>query len=80
MLGSKPGSQSAFQFSPKVFGVVELDPIYLDKPFLYGPRFLHWGFVIQQWAFPKLLPQTWKHRIVWNVIVCCRVEISFHLN
>ena len=38
----------------------------LDKPFLYGPRFVHGGIVMlkQKRAFPKLLPQSWKHRIV----------------
>ena len=31
----------------------------LDKPFLYGPRFVQWGIVMlkQGRAFPKLLPQ-----------------------
>ena len=32
----------------------------------------------QERAFPKLLPQRWKHRIIWNVIVCCSVEIYLH--
>ena len=38
----------------------------LDKPFLYGPHFLHSGNVMmkQEKAFPKLLPKTWKHKIV----------------
>uniref|UniRef100_A0A4W5PS16 Uncharacterized protein n=1 Tax=Hucho hucho TaxID=62062 RepID=A0A4W5PS16_9TELE len=37
----------------------------LDKPFLYGPRFVHRGIVMlkQERAFPKMLPQSWKHRI-----------------
>ena len=34
------------------------------------------GFVMlkQERAFSKLLPQSWKHRIVKNVIVCCSVK------
>jgi hypothetical protein len=38
----------------------------LDKPFMYGPRFVHGGIVMlkQEMAFPKLLPQSWKYRIV----------------
>jgi hypothetical protein len=37
----------------------------LNKPFLYG-CFVHEGIVMlkQERAFPKLLPQSWKHRIV----------------
>ena len=50
-----PGSQSAFQFIPKVFDWVEVRALcrpvkffhsYLDKPFLYGPHFVYWGIVI----------------------------------
>jgi hypothetical protein len=38
----------------------------INKPFLYGPRFVHGGIVMlkQERAFPKLLPQSWKLRIV----------------
>ena len=38
----------------------------LGKPFLYGPRFVHRGIVMleQERTFPKLLPQSWKHRIL----------------
>jgi hypothetical protein len=67
------GSQSAFQIIPKVFIGVEVRALCrpvkffhtdLDKPFLYGPRFVHRGIVMlnQEIAFPKLLPQSWKHR------------------
>ena len=76
----RPGSQSAFHFLPKVFDVVEVRALCkpvkffhtdLDKPFLCGPHFVHGGIVMlkQERAFPKLLPQSWKHRIVLNVIV-----------
>ena len=58
----------AFQFIPKAFdGVkvralcrpVKLFHTYLDKPFLYGPRFVHRVIVMlkQERAFPKLLHQ-----------------------
>ena len=81
------GSQSTFQFIPKVFDGVEVRDLCkpvkffhtnLDKPFLYGPRFVHGGIVMltQERAFSKLLPQKWKHRIVWNVIVCCRFPFT----
>ena len=67
--------QLAFQFIPKVFNGVEGRPLCrpvkffhtdLDKPFLYGPRFVQRGIVMlkQETAFPKLLPQIWKHRII----------------
>ena len=70
----RPGSQSAFQFIPKVFDGVEVRALcrpvkffhtHLDKPLLCGPYFVHGGIVIlkQERAFPKLLPQRWKHRI-----------------
>jgi hypothetical protein len=38
----------------------------LDKPFLYGPCFVHGGIVRlkQERAWPKLLPQIWKRKIV----------------
>ena len=41
----------------------ELD---LDKQFLYGPCFVHVGIVMlkQERAFPKMLSQSWKCRIV----------------
>ena len=75
------GSQSMFQFIPKVFDVVEDRPLCrpvnffhtdLNIPFLYVPCFVHGGIVMlkQERAFPKLLPQSWKHRIVYNAIVC----------
>ena len=65
----------AFHFIPKVFDGVEVRPLcrpvkffYTDlvKPFLYEPRFVHRGNVTlkQERAFPKLLPQSLKHRIV----------------
>jgi hypothetical protein len=66
---------SAFKFIEKVFDGVEVRTLCrpvkffhadLNKPFLYGPRFVHRGIVMlkQEWAYPKLLPQSWKHRIV----------------
>ena len=87
----RPGSHSAFQFIPKVFDGVEVRSLCrsvkffhsgLNKPFLYIPRFVHNGIVLlkQERAFPKLLPQSWKHIIVLNVIVCCSVKISLHWN
>jgi hypothetical protein len=71
----RPDSQSVFQFIPKVFDVVEVRAMCrsvkffhteFDKPFLYGPRFVHGGIVKlkQERAFSKLLPQNWKHRII----------------
>ena len=71
----RSGSQSAFQFVPKVFDGVEVRALCrlvkifhtdLDKPFLYGPLFVHGGMFMlkQERAFPKLLLQSWKHRIV----------------
>jgi hypothetical protein len=38
----------------------------LDKPFLYGLHFEHGGIFMlkQERAFPKILPQSWKHRII----------------
>ena len=64
-----------FQFIPKVFDGVEVRALCmpgkflhtdLDKMFLYGPHLVHEGIVImkQERSFPKLLPQSWKHRIV----------------
>jgi hypothetical protein len=58
-----------------MFNVVEFKALFravkffhtdLDKPFLYGPHFMDRGIVMlkQERAFPKLLPQSWKHRIV----------------
>ena len=46
-------------------GPVKFFHIDLDKPFLYGPRIVHGSTVMlkQEKAFPKLLPQSWKHRI-----------------
>ena len=74
---------------PKVFDGVEVRALCwpvkffhsdLDKPFLHEPRFVHGDIVMlkQERDFPKLLPQSWKHRIIWDVIVCCCDEISFH--
>ena len=44
---------------------VKFFPTDLDKPFLYGPCFVHGGIVMlkQVGAFRKLLPQCWMHRI-----------------
>ena len=64
--------QSAFQFILKVFDGVEVRALCrpvkffhtdLYKPFLYGPHFVHGDIVTlkQERAFPKLLPQIWKH-------------------
>uniref|UniRef100_A0A4W5R9A6 Inter-alpha-trypsin inhibitor heavy chain 3 n=1 Tax=Hucho hucho TaxID=62062 RepID=A0A4W5R9A6_9TELE len=72
---STPGSQLVFQFIPKVFNVFEIRALCrpvkffhtdLNKPFLYGSRFVHRGIIAlkQERAFLKLLPQSWKHRIV----------------
>ena len=69
------GSQSVFQFIPKVIDKGEVRALCrpvkllhtdLDKPFLYGPHFVHRGICMlkQERAFPKLLPQSRKHRIV----------------
>ena len=74
----RPGSQSAFQFIPKVFDRVEVRALCmpvmyfhndLDKPFLYGPSFVQGGIVMlkQERAFPncvQLLVASWKHIIV----------------
>jgi hypothetical protein len=37
----------------------------LDKHFMHGTHFVHGGIVMlkQERAFPKLLPQSWKHKI-----------------
>ena len=49
------GSQSALQFIPKVFNGAEVRALCrlvkffhtdLDKPFLYGPRFVHGAIVM----------------------------------
>ena len=51
----RPGSQSAFQFIPKLINAVEVRALCrpvkffhtnLNKPFLYGPRFVHGGIFI----------------------------------
>ena len=66
---------TVFQFITKVFDEVEVRVLCrpvkffhtdLDKPFLYGPSFVHRGIVMlkQKRAVCKLLPQSWKHRIV----------------
>jgi hypothetical protein len=43
--------------------------INLNKYFLDGPCFVHGGIVMLKLerTFPKLLPQSWKHRIVYAV-------------
>ena len=85
------GSQSPFQFIPKVFDGLEVRALCrpvkffhtdLNKLFLCGPRFVHGGTVMlnQEKAFPKLLTQSWKHRIVKNVIVYRSIKISLHWN
>lgn len=53
----------------------------LGIQFLYGPGFLHKGFVMlkQETAFPKMLPQSWKNSIVKN-IVCCSIKVSLNGN
>ena len=60
-----------FQIISKVFEGVEVRVLcrrvkIFDKPILYGLRFVHGGIVMLKLekAFPKLLPQSWKHRIV----------------
>ena len=71
----RPDSQSAFQFIPNLFDGVEVKALCrpvkffhtdLNKPFLYGPRFVpgRIDMLKQERAFPKLLPQSWKHRII----------------
>ena len=61
----RSGTQSAFQFILKVFDGVEVRALCrpikffhtdLDKPFLYGPRFVHGGIVMlkQERDVPKL--------------------------
>ena len=80
-----------FQFIPKVFDGIEVRALCrsvkffhtgLDKPFPHGPSFVHGGVVMlkQERAFPKLLPQSQKHKIIWNNIVCCSIKISLHWN
>lgn len=32
-----------------------------------------------QGAFPRLLPQTWKHTVVYNVTIRCSINISSNL-
>ena len=67
MLGVRPGSQSAFQFLPKVFDGVEVRALCrpgkffhteFDKAFLYGTCFVRRDIVMlkQKRAFPNLLP------------------------
>ena len=64
----RSGLQSAFQFIPQVFNGVEVRALSrpvkffhtdFNKPFLYGPRFVHWGIVMlkQERALSKQLPQ-----------------------
>ena len=70
----RPGSQSAFQWIPKVTDGVEFRGLCrpvkffhtaLDSPVLYGPRFVQMGLVMlqQEMALPKLFPG-WKDRII----------------
>ena len=51
----------------------------LDKPFLYGPCFVHRGIVMlkQKKAFSNCCH---KVGIVLHVIVCCSVKIYLHWN
>ena len=60
---------------PLVFDGVEVNALCrpvklfhtdLYKPFQYGPCFVHEGIVMlkEERTFLKLLPQSWKHRIV----------------
>ena len=83
-----PGSQLEFQFIPKVFDGVEVRALCrlvkffhtdLDKPFLYGPHFVHVDIVMlkQERGFPKLLPQSTQllsvkslFRKKWGVRAC----------
>ena len=70
MLSDRPGSQSAFQFIPKVLDGVKIRALCrpvkffhtdLDKSFMYGLHFVHRVIVMlkQERAFLKLLPQSW---------------------
>jgi hypothetical protein len=63
--------QSAFQLIPKVFDGVEVSSLEatvmffhtdIDKPLLYGPRFVNGGILMLKQETG--LPQSWKHRIV----------------
>ena len=83
----KPVSPLAFQFIPKMFGGVEVKALCrpdkffhtdLDKAFLYGPQFVQGGIAMLklEMAFPKLLSQSWKNRIVYNVIVMLRFPVT----
>jgi hypothetical protein len=69
MLELSSGAQLVFQFIPKVFDGVEVRALCrpvkffltdLDKPFMYGPRFVPEATVMlkQKKAFPK--------RLLWN--------------
>ena len=77
----RPGSQSAFQIISNVFNWVEIRALCrpvrflhadLDKPFLYGPCFMHGVIVMlkQERVFPKLLPKLcggyYKITICWS--------------
>ena len=72
MLGDEVWLAADIPILPKVFGVevralcrpVKFFHTDLDTPFLYGLRFVHGDMVMlkQERAFPKLLPQSWKHR------------------
>ena len=82
--------QSAFQFIPKVFEGVEVRALCrpvkffhtdLDKPYLYGPHFVHRGIImlkqgLTQTVATKLEAQTRQK----NFIACCTVKISLHWN
>lgn len=69
-LGSS-GSQSAFQFIPTVFAVVEVR-ILCRRPCLYGPSFVH-NHAWKERIFPKLLLQC-----CLNVIVGCFITIALY--
>ena len=82
-----PGVQSAFQFIPKVFGGVEVRALCrpvkffhteLNKPFLYGTRFVHRGIVLlkQDRIFPKLLSQSCS-RVQSSRMALCAVALRF---
>lgn len=73
-----PGSQPSFQFIPKEFDGVKVRVlrgagkfnIKFTQPCLYEPFFVHWSTVNRK-GFLQLSPQSWKHRIVQNVLLIC---------
>ena len=86
----RPSLQSPFEFILKVLDLDEVrvlcGPIKffctgLIKPCLYCLCFLHWGTVTSQSsrkAPPELLPQSWKHNIVQNILVCWGIKTASH--